>query len=110
MELFVNFFELIFINDQLPDTYYFPTMLASNLLTPQNASTSTSPAESRHRFVGANLFCSPFIHSKKAFNHAIFAWHCSAKKLFYNYSCCFIFFSEGEARQFPMAKKIIQSA
>uniref|UniRef100_A0A914YYK5 PG2 pseudoGTPase domain-containing protein n=1 Tax=Panagrolaimus superbus TaxID=310955 RepID=A0A914YYK5_9BILA len=52
MELFVNFFELIFTNDALPDAYYFPTMLAANLLTPQNASSSISPSTtSRNRFV-----------------------------------------------------------
>uniref|UniRef100_A0AC35EXH3 PG2 pseudoGTPase domain-containing protein n=1 Tax=Panagrolaimus sp. PS1159 TaxID=55785 RepID=A0AC35EXH3_9BILA len=51
MELFVNFFELIFTNDALPDAYYFPTMLAANLLTPQNASSSTSPSTaSRNSF------------------------------------------------------------
>jgi GTPase SAR1 family protein len=50
MELFVNYFELIFTNDALPESYYFPTMLAANLLTPQNPSISTSPAsENRNR-------------------------------------------------------------
>lgn len=61
MELFINFFELIFANDSLPDIYYFPTMVAENLLTPQNASTSISPAENRKRFVTNSLLVLIFV-------------------------------------------------